>query len=57
MQAQKISVIYPVKPIRLIVPFPPGGGTDAMARAVSQGLTEIFGQRCPRWLRLLRVFR
>jgi tripartite-type tricarboxylate transporter receptor subunit TctC len=35
---------YPSKPIRLIVPFPPGGQTDVVARALSQKLTETFGQ-------------
>ena len=35
---------YPTKPIRLIVPFPPGGQTDVVARAISQKLTESFGQ-------------
>jgi tripartite-type tricarboxylate transporter receptor subunit TctC len=35
---------YPAKPIRLIVPFPPGGQTDVVARALSQRLTEAFGQ-------------
>jgi tripartite-type tricarboxylate transporter receptor subunit TctC len=34
---------YPLKPIRLIVPFPPGGGTDATARIVTQALAETAG--------------
>jgi tripartite-type tricarboxylate transporter receptor subunit TctC len=34
---------YPDKPIRLVVPYPPGGTTDVLARIVSQGLTEKLG--------------
>ncbi|OGA11016.1 MAG: hypothetical protein A2W68_11035 [Betaproteobacteria bacterium RIFCSPLOWO2_02_64_14] len=35
---------YPTKSIRLLVPFPPGGGTDLMARIVAQKTSEAFGQ-------------
>lgn len=36
---------YPDKPIRFIVPFPPGGNTDLVARAIGLKLTERWGQR------------
>ncbi len=35
---------FPAKPIRIIVPAVPGGGTDILARLLSPKLTEIFGQ-------------
>ncbi len=34
---------YPAKPIRFIVPFPPGGGTDILSRLVTSKLTERLG--------------
>ncbi|MEK7836181.1 MAG: tripartite tricarboxylate transporter substrate-binding protein, partial [Pseudomonadota bacterium] len=35
---------YPTKPIRFVVTFAPGGGTDIVARAMSQKFTESLGQ-------------
>jgi len=39
------SQTWPSKPIRFIVPFPPGGGTDVLARTVSPKLGEGLGQQ------------
>ena len=42
--AQASAQSYPVKPIRLIVPYPPGGGTDIFARILGTRLGEALGQ-------------
>ena len=36
---------FPDRPIRLIVPYAAGGGTDAIARVIAQGMTEQLGQQ------------
>jgi len=36
---------YPLRPVRVIVPFPPGGPTDVLARAIGVKLTEYWGQQ------------
>ena len=40
-----LAETYPAKPIRLLVPYAAGGGTDAIARVVAQGITEKLGQQ------------
>jgi tripartite-type tricarboxylate transporter receptor subunit TctC len=39
------SAFCQTKQVRMIVPFPPGGGADALARLISPKLTEIWGQQ------------
>ncbi len=40
-----IAQAYPAKPIRMVVPFTPGGTTDILGRSIGQKITEAFGQQ------------
>jgi tripartite-type tricarboxylate transporter receptor subunit TctC len=42
--AQAFAQVYPARPVRMIVPFPPGGGFDGIARPFSEKLASSIGQ-------------
>ena len=43
--AQSSTSGYPTAPVRMVVPFPPGGGVDSMGRIVAQKLSEALGRQ------------
>lgn len=44
LMSSAVAQSFPDKPVRLIVPYPPGGNTDILARTVSQRLTDTWGK-------------
>ena len=45
LPATALAQAYPAKPVRIIAPYPPGGGADTAARIIAQGLTERTKQQ------------
>ena len=45
LPAEGMAQAYPVKPVRWIIPMPPGGGTDSISRPIAQKLSEMWGMQ------------
>jgi len=43
--AQDEAANFPTRPVQIIVPFPPGGGSEAFARSIAAKLTQLWGQQ------------
>src|SRR5262245_15827670 len=43
--ASAVAQNYPARPVRIIVPYPPGGATDVFARLLGARLAETLGQQ------------
>ena len=44
VSAQAIAQSFPSKPLRMVVPYPPGGGTDVISRSLAQKMAEDLKQ-------------
>jgi tripartite-type tricarboxylate transporter receptor subunit TctC len=45
LASNALAQTYPAKPVKLLIPFPPGGNTDIVGRLMAHKLSEAFGQQ------------